>query len=170
MSMSDNGLGLWRVAVLGAFVGVFAACAGGNGTAPGTATLSVGNLSADLTAGTDLSSTTKFGTFVGTFTAAARQQDLTISASAAEAGVMLDDLVIVATAAGASDVPVHYEFEEGSGTTAANTGTDSLVGAATLTGDTGWSTVGISGKAIDLPGGSNANAVFLSCAAAIKAA
>lgn len=37
MSMNDNGLGLWRVAVLGAFVGVFAACAGGNGQPPGAA-------------------------------------------------------------------------------------------------------------------------------------
>ena len=36
------------------------------------------------------------------------------------------------------DVPVHYEFEEGAGTSAANTGIDDSVGAAALTGTTGW--------------------------------
>ncbi len=131
------------------------------GTAPGTATLSVGDLTGNLSAGTDLPSTAAFGTYVGTFTAGARQQDLTISASAAAAGLVLDDLVVVATDAGTSDIPIHYEFEEGSGQTAANTGTDVTVGAATLTGTTGWSDDGISGSAVDLPGGANANAVDL---------
>ncbi|GAA3199533.1 LamG-like jellyroll fold domain-containing protein [Dactylosporangium siamense] len=58
-------------------------------------------------------------------------------------------------------VPVRYEFEEGTGTTAANTGSVGGVGAAVLTGTTGWSTNGILGKAINLPGGSTANAVDL---------
>ena len=44
---------------------------------------------------------------------------------------------------------------------AANTGTDAPVGAATLTGTTGWSPNGIIGGALDLPGGTNANAVDL---------
>ena len=43
--------------------------------------------------------------------------------------MMIDDLVVVGEDPGASDVPVHYEFEEGSGTTAANTG-DRLLGRA----------------------------------------
>ena len=47
------------------------------------------------------------------------------------------------------------------GTSAANTGTDSTVGAATLTGNAGWSTAGALGGALDLSGGSNANAVDL---------
>ncbi|RYC14845.1 LamG-like jellyroll fold domain-containing protein [Nocardioides zhouii] len=131
------------------------------GTAPGRANISVAGLSANLSAGTDLSSTTKFGTYVGTFTATSRQLDLTVSASSAAAGVVIDDLVVVGTDAGASDIPVRYEFEEGSGTSAANTGTDGSVGAATLTGTTGWSTAGIHGGAVDLQGGSNANAVDL---------
>ncbi len=60
-----------------------------------------------------------------------------------------------------SFVPVHYEFEEGVGATAANTGTDETVGAATLTGTTGWAEDGAVGGAVDLPGGSNVNAVDL---------
>ncbi|MFI9485428.1 LamG-like jellyroll fold domain-containing protein [Promicromonospora sp. NPDC052451] len=131
------------------------------GTAPGTADLTVGDLSATLTAGSDLSSQTRFGTYVGTFVAGARSQDLTISAGDSGAGVMIDDLVIVGSDPGASDVPVHYEFEEGTGTRAANSGTDLAVGAATLTGGTGWSENGVFGDALDLTGGSNANAVDL---------
>lgn len=56
---------------------------------------------------------------------------------------------------------MQYEFEEGQGTTAANTGNARGAGAATLTGTTGWSDNGVFGKAINLPGGSNANAVDL---------
>src|SRR6185369_12166120 len=62
---------------------------------------------------------------------------------------------------GVGDIPIHYEFEEATGTSAANTGTDSSVGAATLTGNAGWSANGVLGKALDLSGGSNANAVDL---------
>ena len=131
------------------------------GTAPGTADLTVANLSATLSADATLSSTTKFGTFVGTFTATGRQQDLTVSAGGSAAGLVLDDLVVVGTDASASDVPVRYEFEEGTGTTAANTGTDGTVGAATLTGTTTWSENGIHGGAVDLLGGANGNAVDL---------
>jgi type 1 glutamine amidotransferase len=58
-------------------------------------------------------------------------------------------------------VPVRYEFEEGQGTSAANTGTVGGVGSAVLTGATGWSANGVLGKAINLPGGSTANAVDL---------
>ncbi|MCO8271591.1 ThuA domain-containing protein [Actinoplanes sp. TRM 88003] len=56
---------------------------------------------------------------------------------------------------------VRYEFEEGQGTSAANTGTPGGPGAAVLTGTTGWSANGVIGKAINLPGGSTANAVDL---------
>lgn len=131
------------------------------GTAPGTADLSIGDLSTTLSAAPDLSSQSKFGTYVGTFTAGARSQDLTIAAGDSGAGVMIDDLVIVGSDPGASDVPVHYEFEEGSGTRAANSGTDLAVGAAALTGATGWSENGVFGGALDLTGGTNANAADL---------
>ncbi|GAA4704290.1 Type 1 glutamine amidotransferase (GATase1) [Promicromonospora umidemergens] len=131
------------------------------GTAPGTADLSVGDLSTTLTADPDVSSQDKFGKYVGTFVAGARSEDLTIAAGDSGAGVMVDDLVIVGSDPGASDVPVHYELDEGSGTRAANTGTDASVGAATLTGATGWSENGVHGDAVDLAGGSNANAVDL---------
>ncbi|PKH39018.1 hypothetical protein CXG46_14940 [Nocardioides alpinus] len=132
------------------------------GTAPGTADLTVGDeLLTTLSAGTTQSSTTAFGTYVGTFTAGGRQQPLTISAGDSGAGLVLDDLVVVASDAGASDVPVHYEFEEGTGSSAANTGTDGTVGAAQLTGTTGWSPDGIHGGALDMKGGTNANTVDL---------
>ncbi|HEV2796306.1 MAG TPA: LamG-like jellyroll fold domain-containing protein, partial [Nocardioides sp.] len=129
--------------------------------APGTATLSIGNLTGELSAGTDLSSQNPFGTYVGTFTATARRMPLSITAGSSGAGLVVDDLVVVGTSSGSSDVPVQYQFEEGAGQTAANTGTDGTVGAATLTGNAGWSTDGISGKALDLPGGPNSNAVDL---------
>ena len=131
------------------------------GTEAGTARLAVADLDATLTAGTDLSSQTKFGTFVGTFTATSRQQDLTLTGGGPGATLVVDDLVVVGSRAGVSDVPIHYELDEGTGTTAANTGTDDTVGDATLTGTTGWSPDGVSGGALDLPGGSNANAVDL---------
>lgn len=131
------------------------------GTAPGTADLSIADLSTTLSAAPDLSSQSRFGTYVGTFTAQARSHDLTISGGDSGAGVMIDDLVIVGTDPGASDVPVHYELDEGSGTKAANSGTDLSVGAATLTGGAGWSEDGLFGGAVDLPGGSNAHAVDL---------
>ena len=131
------------------------------GTAPGTADLSVGDLTQTLSAGTELPSQAAFGTWSGTFTATARRMPLTISGGGAAASVVIDDLVVVGTQAGASDVPIHYEFEEGDGTSAANTGTDGTVGAATLTGTTGWSADGVLGGALDLPGGTNANTVDL---------
>jgi len=131
------------------------------GTGPGTASLSVADLDATLSAGTDTPSTAPFATFVGTFTATGRQQDLTITGGGPGASVVIDDLVVVGSRAGVADVPIHYEFEEATGTSAANTGTDDTVGAATLTGTTGWSPNGINGGAVDLPGGSNANAVDL---------
>ncbi|USQ80491.1 ThuA domain-containing protein [Ornithinimicrobium faecis] len=131
------------------------------GTAPGTAQLSIGDLSADLSAPTTLSSQDPFGTYVGTFTAQGRAQELTLSAGSSGAGIMLDDLVIVGTQAGTADVPGHYQFDEGEGGSAANTGTHAGVGAATLTGTTGWSPEGVFGSAVDLPGGSNDNAVDL---------
>ncbi len=131
------------------------------GAAPGTANLSIGNLSADLSAGPDLSSQTAFGTYSGTFTATLRRMPLTITGGGAAANVVLDDLVVVATKSGASDVPIQYEFEEGTGSSAANTGTDGTVGAATLVGTTGWSPNGIHGGALDLKGGTNANTVDL---------
>ena len=75
--------------------------------------------------------------------------------------IQVADGVVPDPDGGVSFVPVHYAFEEGTGTTAANTGTDQSVGPATLTGATGWSPDGVHGKAVDLPGGSNANAVDL---------
>jgi len=132
-----------------------------SGSTPGTADLSVGDLSTTLSAPPALSSQSTFGTYVGTFTAEGRSQDLTISGGDSGAGVMIDDLVIVGSDPGASDVPVHYAFEEGSGTRAANTGTADSVGAATLTGETGWSENGVFGDALDLAGGDTANAVDL---------
>ncbi|MFD2024839.1 LamG-like jellyroll fold domain-containing protein [Promicromonospora aerolata] len=131
------------------------------GTAPGTANLSVGDLSATLTAQADVSSQDRFATYVGTFVAGARSQDLTVTAGDSGAGVMIDDLVVVGSDPGASDVPVHYTFDEGDGTSAANTGTEMGVGAATLTGLTGWSENGVHGGAVDLAGGANTNAVDL---------
>ncbi|HXH77161.1 LamG-like jellyroll fold domain-containing protein, partial [Nocardioides sp.] len=75
--------------------------------------------------------------------------------------IQIADGVVPDPDGGVSFVPVHYEFEEGVGTAAANTGTDSSVGPATLTGTTGWSPDGVSGSAVNLPGGANANAVDL---------
>ncbi len=135
------------------------------GTAPATASVSVGDLDATLTATTDMPSQASgraitFGTYVGTFTASARSQTLALAATGG-AGMMIDDLVVVGQDAGVSDVPIHYEFEEGSGTSAANTGTDTSVGPATLTGSTTWTDAGVLGGAVDLPGGANSNAVDL---------
>jgi type 1 glutamine amidotransferase len=137
-----------------------------SGTADGTATLSVGDLTETLTATTANPSqglgANTFKSFVGTFTATGRSQTLSLSAEgASNAGLMIDDLVVTATAPGLDDVPVHYEFEEGTGTSAANTGTDAGVGPATLTGTTGWSPDGVHGGALDMPGGPNANTVDL---------
>ena len=74
---------------------------------------------------------------------------------------MIDDLVIVGADPGASDVPIHYEFEEGAGHDGGQHRHPTSVGAATLTGTTGWSANGVLGKALNLPGGANANAVDL---------
>ncbi|MDR7251304.1 type 1 glutamine amidotransferase [Nocardioides sp. BE266] len=131
------------------------------GTGPGTATLSVGDLTSTLSATTDRSSTTAFDTYVGTFTAAARQQDLTLAGGGPGATLVVDDLVVVGSGLGSADAQVRYEFEEGAGTTAANTGSDITVGDATLVGTSGWSTTGINGGALDLKGGNNANTVDL---------
>jgi large repetitive protein len=49
--------------------------------------------------------------------------------------------------------PIHYTFDEGQGRSAANTGTDASVGAATLEGTTGWTADGQYGSGVDLPGG-----------------
>ena len=59
------------------------------------------------------------------------------------------------------DLAVHYKLDEGSGTSAANTGVDQTVGAATLTGTTTFSPEGVYNGAVNLPGGSNVNAVDL---------
>ncbi|WP_199701283.1 LamG domain-containing protein [Jiangella rhizosphaerae] len=50
-------------------------------------------------------------------------------------------------------VPVHYTFDEGAGTTTANTGTNPEVGAAALRGATSWATGGPRGGVASLPGG-----------------
>jgi hypothetical protein len=51
--------------------------------------------------------------------------------------------------------PIHYAFDEGQGTTAANSGLDGSVGAATLSGAAGWTPDGKFGAGIDLPGGAS---------------
>ncbi|WP_374455660.1 LamG-like jellyroll fold domain-containing protein [Nocardioides sp.] len=129
------------------------------GTAPGTASLSIAGLDTTLSAATDKSSNSAFDTFVGTFTATARQHDLRLTGTGA--GLVLDDLVVVGTGLGVDDAQVTYAFEEGSGTTAANTGSDTTVGDAALVGTTGWSPSGVTGGALDLKGGTNANTVDL---------
>lgn len=135
------------------------------GTADATARIQVANLDGTLTATTaNPSQSTRaitFKTYVGTFTATSRSQAMTLSAPGGAAGMMIDDLVVTAVDPGVSDPPVHYAFEEGTGTSVANTGTDSSVGAATLAGTATWSDNGVYGKAVDLPGGSNANNVTL---------
>ncbi len=131
------------------------------GTAAGTGKLTVANLSATLTAGTDRSSQTAFNTYVGTFTASARQHTLTLAGGGPGATVVLDDLVVVGSQSGTTEPSVSYQFDEGTGTTTANSGSDGLAGRATLTGTTGWSTSGLVGGAVDLKGGGNANAVDL---------
>jgi type 1 glutamine amidotransferase len=132
-----------------------------SGTAAATGTLSVANLNATLTATTSLPSTANYATYSGTFTAASSTATLTLRGTAG--GLMIDDLVVVG-----DDAPpppptslTRYEFEEGTGTAAANTGTAGGPGAATLTGTTGWSANGVVGKAVNLPGGTTANAVDL---------
>lgn len=134
------------------------------GDGPANASLKVGDLDATVTAGTDTpsqSGTVTFKTGVETFTASARSETLTLAGSGSGGGLMVDDLVVIATDPGLDEAPVHYAFSEGSGTSTANTGSDATVGDATLTGTTGWSDDGVFGKALDLSGGTNANAVDL---------
>src|SRR5690606_13195912 len=94
-----------------------------------------------------------FGTYVATFTATARSETLTLAASGTSAGVIVDDLVIIGVEPGLDDVPVHYAFDEGEGTTAVNSGTDASTGPGTLVGASGWSTDSVFGSALSLPGG-----------------
>lgn len=127
-----------------------------------TARLSVGSLDTTLTSDApSQSQAVTFDSYVGTFTATKRSETLTLASPDPGAGMVIDNLVVIGADPGTSDVPVHYEFEEGEGTTAANTGTDDAVGDATLTGATGWSENGVFGGAVDLPGGANDNAVDL---------
>ncbi|SEM07903.1 Type 1 glutamine amidotransferase (GATase1) [Blastococcus sp. DSM 46786] len=138
--------------------------AAGDGDA--TARVAVGSLDATVTAtaaGNPSQSGREvtFGTYVGTFTATARSEMLTLAGPGSGAGMVVDDLVIISAEPGTGDVPVQYSFEEGAGTTAANTGGDASVGSAILTGDTAWSEEGVYGTALDLPGGDRANAVDL---------
>lgn len=136
------------------------------GTAPATATVQIGDLTGPLTSsrasnGAGDTVANSFETYVGTFTAGSRTETLRLTGPASGPGMMIDNLVITAVDPGLSDVPVLYELDEGAGRTAANTGTDSSVGDATLTGATGWSEDGIYGGSLDLPGGAQANAVDL---------
>lgn len=135
------------------------------GDGPATGRLKIGSLDTTLTADASQPSQSSravtFGTRVETFTASARSETLTLSGPGTGGGLVVDNLVITGTDPGLTDVPVHYEFSEGDGTTAANTGTDSSVGAGTLTGGTTWSDSGVFGRAIDLPGGDRSNAVDL---------
>ncbi|WP_109509787.1 LamG-like jellyroll fold domain-containing protein [Nocardioides speluncae] len=132
---------------------------------PATADLSIGSLDTTITADADRPSQSgraiTFGTFVGTFTASARSETLRLAGPGSGGGLVVDDLVVIASDPSLEDVPVHYEFSEGEGTSAANTGTESAVGAASLTGGTGWTDDGVYGKGLNLPGGDRANAVDL---------
>lgn len=130
--------------------------------------LEVADLDVTVEAGPDVPSraaspatVTTFDTFVGTFTASGRSEVLSLAAAGTHDGMVIDDLVVVGVDPGTDEVPVHYEFEEGEGATAANTGLDDRVGAGTLTGATGWSEDGLFGSALDLPGGDRVNAVDL---------
>ncbi|TDC47939.1 DUF1929 domain-containing protein [Jiangella ureilytica] len=125
-----------------------------------SADLSIGSLDATITATADEPSgisgiprPSTFGTYVGTFTATARSEPLTLTGSGTSAGVIVDDLTIVGVDPGVEDVPIHYTLDEGEGTTAANTGHHDAAGAATLTGAAGWTSSGVHGAALDLPGG-----------------
>ncbi|WP_209020536.1 LamG-like jellyroll fold domain-containing protein [Nocardioides sp. 1609] len=135
------------------------------GAADGKAVVDVADLDETITATTanpsQSSGALTYLTFVDTFTASARSETLTLSAPGGAAGVMIDDLVVAAAEPGLSEPAVHYALDEGTGTTAANSGTDVSVGAATLTGTTGWGPTGVLGGAVNLPGGTNANAVDL---------
>ena len=131
-----------------------------------TAALAVGSLNATLTATTadptqGGGQPSTFRTYVGSFTADARTETLSLTGPGSGAGLVVDDLVVLAAEPGADDVPVHYAFDEGAGTTSANTGDDTSVGAAVLTGTAGWSPNGVYGSALDLSGGANTSAVDL---------
>ncbi|MEI5676467.1 MULTISPECIES: LamG-like jellyroll fold domain-containing protein [unclassified Nocardioides] len=134
------------------------------GTGSATAQLAVAGLDATLTATTANPSQGKAGTFatyVGTFTATKRSEVLTLKAPGSGAAMMIDDLVVISQDPGTADVPIRYQFEEGTGQTVANTGTDSGVGPAVLTGTAGYANDGVFGKALSMTGGSNVNAVDL---------
>lgn len=124
-----------------------------------SADLSIGSLDTTITATADEPSAvtgtpnnSTFASYVGTFTAGERTETLRLAASGTSAGVVIDDLVIISEDPGAEHTAIHYTFDEGEGTTAANTGFDDLTGAATLTGGAGWSSDGVFGSALELPG------------------
>jgi hypothetical protein len=58
-------------------------------------------------------------------------------------------------------IPVHYTFDEGQGVSAANSGTDVEIGAATLGGTTSWGTGGPRGGVVSLPGGGGSSPNFV---------
>lgn len=126
-----------------------------------SADLSIGSLDTTITATGDEPSgvsgiprPSTFATYTGTFTASASSEPLTLTGSGSSAGVIVDDLTILGVDPGPDDVPVHYAFDEGEGDSAANTGhQDDTTGAATLTGAAGWTSSGVFGSALDLPGG-----------------
>lgn len=131
------------------------------GNTPAAAKLKVGSLDTTITATTDTPSRTKYDTLVETFTASKRTEVLSLATTGTGPGLMIDDLVVAAQGPGLDDSPVRYEFEEGTGTSAANTGSDDGIGEATLTGTTGWADQGVFGAGINLPGGDRDNAVDL---------
>ncbi len=54
-------------------------------------------------------------------------------------------------------VPVHYKFDEGTGTTSVNSGTDPSIGPATLQGNAGWVPTAKYGAGVNLPGAGHVN-------------
>ncbi|QTV80398.1 hypothetical protein [Microbacterium sp. NIBRBAC000506063] len=127
------------------------------GSADAVTALSIGDLQYSIIATTATPSASgsgqiTFGTYVGTFTAEQRTEKLTLEGVGA-AGMMIDDLVIIGADPGIEDALVHYRFDEGTGSTAANSGTRASAGAASLSGDVGWSDDAVFGKSLAFPGG-----------------
>lgn len=96
---------------------------------------------------------TTWAAYDGTFTATSSSETLSFEGTGTSAGVMIASLVVVGTEDGPGDVPIHYTFDEGEGTSAANTGSVDRIGPATLRGDAGWSEDGVFDSALELPGG-----------------
>ena len=133
-------------------------------------TVSIANLSATVTATADLSSSGRFGSYTGSFTASGTSHSLALAAAGTSAGMMIDNLVISAIGPGDPPLPpittpttgmVQYKLNETSGTVAANTGTDTTVPAASLSGTASWDAAGRIAGSVRLPGGASTTANYV---------